>query len=81
MHRSGHRPLQLLLLASDGRGRVVRQAADVRLAARTRVVHREAEDVYGAPRVTAEFREAGEGVNRKRVARVVRSIGLAGVRL
>ena len=60
-------------------GRVVRQAADVRLAARTRVVHRESEGVYGAPRVTAEFREAGEGINRKRVARVVRGIDLAGV--
>jgi transposase InsO family protein len=61
--------------------RVARQAADARLAVRIRAVHRESDGTYGVPRVTAELREAGERVNHKRIARVMRSIGLAGVRL
>ncbi|WDM16939.1 IS3 family transposase [Streptomyces lavenduligriseus] len=36
---------------------------------------------YGVPRITAELREAGERVNHKRIARLMRSIGLTGVRL
>ncbi|MFK0256279.1 IS3 family transposase [Streptomyces sp. NPDC090445] len=35
----------------------------------------------GRFRITAELREDGERVNHKRIARVVRSIGLAGLRL
>ncbi|MBN3929659.1 IS3 family transposase [Streptomyces verrucosisporus] len=61
--------------------RAARQAADARLAARIRAVHRESDGTYGVPRITAEFREAGERVNHKRIARVMRIIGLAGVRL
>ncbi len=64
--------------ASD---RAARQAADARLAARIRAVHRESDGTYGVPRITAELREAGERVNHKRIARVMRSAGLAGVRL
>ncbi|MGW7201158.1 IS3 family transposase [Streptomyces chryseus] len=64
--------------ASD---RAARQAADARLAVRIRVVHRESDGTYGAPRITAELRESGERVNHKKVARVMRSIDLAGVRL
>ncbi|NGO67495.1 transposase [Streptomyces sp. SB3404] len=44
-------------------------------------MHRESDGTYGVPRITAELRENGECVNHKRVARVMRSIGLAGVRL
>lgn len=44
-------------------------------------MHRESDGTYGVPRITAELREAGERVNHKRIARVMRSIGLAGVRL
>ncbi|NKY13795.1 IS3 family transposase [Streptomyces somaliensis DSM 40738] len=44
-------------------------------------MHRESDGTYGAPRITAELRENGERVNHKRIARVMRSIGLAGVRL
>ncbi|WP_079142019.1 IS3 family transposase [Streptomyces noursei] len=58
-----------------------RAAADARLAVRIRAVHRESDGTYGVPRITAELREAGERVNHKRIARVMRSIGLAGVRL
>ena len=61
--------------------RSARQAADARLAARIRAVHRESDGTYGVPRITAELREAGERVNHKRIARVMRSIDLAGVRL
>jgi len=61
--------------------RAARQAADAALAARMRAVHRESDGTYGVPRITAELREAGERVNHKRIARVMRSIGLAGVRL
>ncbi|MGW7201267.1 IS3 family transposase [Streptomyces chryseus] len=61
--------------------RASRHAADARLAVRIRVVHRESDGTYGAPRITAELRETGERVNHKKVARVMRSIDLAGVRL
>jgi transposase InsO family protein len=61
--------------------RAARQAADARLAARIRAVHRESDGTYGVPRITAELRDDGERINHKRIARVMRSIGLAGVRL
>jgi transposase InsO family protein/transposase len=61
--------------------RAARQAADAKLAARIQVVHRESDGTYGVPRVTAELRDSGQRVNHKRVARLMRSIGLAGVRL
>nr|WP_106978150.1 IS3 family transposase [Streptomyces violaceorubidus] len=61
--------------------RAARQAADAALAARIRAVHRASDGTYGVPRITAELREDGERVNHKRIARVMRSIGLAGVRL
>lgn len=61
--------------------RAARQAADVRLAARIRTVHRESDGTCGVPRITAELREAGERVNHKRIARLMRGAGLAGVRL
>jgi transposase InsO family protein len=44
-------------------------------------VHQESDGTYGVPRITAELREAGECVNHKRVARVMRQVGLAGLRL
>ncbi|MFE7267598.1 IS3 family transposase [Streptomyces sp. NPDC057592] len=61
--------------------RAARQAADARLATRIRAVHRESDGTYGVLRITAELREEGERVNHKRIARVMRSINLAGVRL
>ncbi|MGA5080609.1 IS3 family transposase [Streptomyces griseoincarnatus] len=61
--------------------RAARQAADAGLAARIRAVHRESDGTYGVLRITAELREDGERVNHKRVARVMRSINLAGLRL
>ncbi|MFB7191877.1 IS3 family transposase, partial [Streptomyces sp. NPDC056230] len=62
--------------------RAARQAADDRLAARIRKAHRDSDGTYGAPRITAELRdEGGQVVNHKRVARIMRTIGLEGVRL
>ncbi|MCH0543507.1 IS3 family transposase [Streptomyces sp. MUM 203J] len=61
--------------------RAARQASDARLAVRIRAVHRESDGTYGVPRITAELREEGERVNHKRVARVMRQVGLAGLRL
>lgn len=63
-------------------GRAARQAADEALAERIRVVHDE-DNTYGAPRITAELNDGvpdGERVNHKRVARVMRSNGIAGYR-
>ena len=63
--------------------RAERAAADEELAERIRVVH-EADKAYGAPRVTAELNDGvpdGQRVNHKRVARVMRHHGLAGIRL
>lgn len=63
-------------------GRAARQAADQVLAERIRVVHDE-DNTYGAPRITAELNDGvpdGERVNHKRVARVMRTHGIAGYR-
>lgn len=61
--------------------RAARQAADDQLARRIRAVHTESDGTYGIPRITAELRDDGEHINHKRVARVMRTIGLAGLRL
>jgi transposase InsO family protein len=63
--------------------RAQRAAADEDLAARIRAVY-EADRAYGAPRVTAELNDGAPGdqrVNHKRVARVMREAGIAGIRL
>jgi transposase InsO family protein len=66
--------------------RAARQADDAALAARIRAVHTAFDGTYGVPRITAELRDpasrhGGQPVNHKRVARVMRGIGLAGLRL
>lgn len=68
-------------------GRAARAAADAVLAERVRVVQDPAQGgdrAYGAPRVTAELNDgvpAGQRVNHKRVARVMREHQLPGIRL
>jgi len=60
--------------------REARAAADAELAERIRVVHAE-DNTQGAPRITAELNDhapAGERVNHKRVARVMRLEGIRG---
>ncbi|GFH38264.1 hypothetical protein SCWH03_45060 [Streptomyces pacificus] len=44
-------------------------------------MHAEWDGTYGRPRITAELREDGERVNHKRVGRVMRKYGIAGLRL
>jgi transposase InsO family protein len=63
--------------------RAARAAADAALAQRIRGVHQQ-DKTYGAPRVTAELNDGavpGDRVNHKRVARVMKLHGIAGVRL
>lgn len=63
--------------------RAQRMVADQALAARVRQVH-EGDRAYGAPRITAELNDGvpdGQRVNHKRVARVMRQVGVAGIRL
>ena len=67
--------------------RAARAAADAALVSRIRVLQdpaRGGDRAYGAPRITADLNEdvpAGDRVNHKRVARVMREHGLAGIRL
>jgi transposase InsO family protein len=61
--------------------RAARERADAELAGRIRAVHKEFDRTYGAPRVTVELRDAGELVNEKRVARVMRKYQIVGVHL
>ncbi len=59
-----------------------RAAADAQLAERIRAVHQD-DNTVDAPRVTAELNDgarAGERVNHKRVARVMRGAGIVGYR-
>ncbi|MET9469891.1 IS3 family transposase [Streptomyces sp. NPDC006544] len=62
--------------------RAARQAVEAGIAARIRKVHQDSDGTYGAPRIPAELRdEGGPAVNHKRVARIIRTIGLEGARL
>lgn len=69
------------LNAAQGRAR--RAAEDIVLGERIRRVH-ERDRAYGAPRITSELNEGvppEARVNHKRVARVMRAQGIAGIRL
>jgi transposase InsO family protein len=62
--------------------RAARAAADAELAERLRAIHAQ-DNPIGAPRATAELNEgvpAGQRINRKRVARVMRAHGIRGYR-
>ena len=56
-----------------------RAGADAELTARVQEIHAGSRGTYGAPRIHAELAEAGVAVGRKRVARVMRAAGIAGV--
>lgn len=68
-------------------GRQARKRADDELAEQVRRIQdpkQGGDKAYGAPRVTAELNDGlaeGQRVNHKRVARVMREHGLAGIRL
>jgi transposase InsO family protein len=61
--------------------RAARRSAEAGLAARIRKVHLDSGGTYGAPRITAELRDEGDRINHKRVARIMRTLGIEGVRL
>ena len=61
------------------RERSARERCDEALSARVREIHRRSRGTYGAPRIHAELAAQGTQVSRKRVARVMREAGLAGV--
>ena len=61
--------------------RATRQREDRVLAEEIREVHGESGGAYGSPRVTAELREKGRRVNEKRVARIMRTFSITGIRL
>jgi len=55
-----------------------RAKEDEALRVRIRAIHERSRGTYGAPRIHAELVEEGRRVSRKRVARVMREMGLAG---
>ncbi len=56
-----------------------RATADAALSAQIRVIHDRSRGTYGERRVHAELAELGVHVSRKRIARLMRAMGLAGV--
>jgi putative transposase len=63
--------------AAQARPPAARARADNRLAVEIVAIHGESRQRYGSPRVHAELRARGQGVSRKRVARLMRHQGLA----
>ncbi|MEV0973562.1 fumarylacetoacetase [Microtetraspora glauca] len=62
------------------RGPSARARRDAELTEKIRRHHTASDEIYGAPRIHADLREIdGEKVGRKRVARLMRAAGLAGV--
>jgi putative transposase len=55
-----------------------RAVADEALLERVRMVHRGSRETYGAPRIHAALRALGERHGRKRIARLMRGVGLVG---
>ena len=62
-----------------GRRPSARAQADAALVATIRAIHAASRGTYGAPRVHAELRSAGQTIGRKRVARLMRSAGMRGL--
>jgi putative transposase len=61
------------------RGVSERSAHDVVLAAKITSIHAESTGTYGVPRIHAELRDQGIRISRRRVARLMRELGLEGV--
>ena len=61
------------------RGMSARAEADRELLAMIQAIHASSHGTYGAPRIHAELGARGVCVGRKRVARLMRSVALAGV--
>jgi putative transposase len=56
-----------------------RAQEDERLAARIRTLHTLSRGTYGAPRIWEDLAEEGVHISRKRIARLMRALGLQGV--
>ncbi len=65
--------------AWDGRAASARALSDAALLGRIRAIHSASRNTYGAPRIHAELADEGISVGRKRVARLMRTAGLAGI--
>jgi putative transposase len=65
--------------AAQGRPPSRRAVEDLDLTRRIRRVHEASRGTYGALRVHAELRDEGTRIGRKRIARLMRAAGLAGV--
>jgi putative transposase len=57
----------------------VRTRENEKLQQRIRTIHDRSRQTYGAPRIHAELKDEGTHVGRKRVARLMKESGLAGV--
>lgn len=57
----------------------VRTRENEKLQQRIRTIHDRSRQTYGAPRIHAELKDEGTRVGRKRVARLMKDSGLAGV--
>ena len=64
--------------AWQGRSASARARSDAALLERIRDIHRASRKTYGAPRIHAELAAEGIRVGRKRVARLMRGVGLVG---
>jgi len=56
-----------------------RSREDEALRGRIIAIHEQSRRTYGSPRIQAELNEQGERVSRKRIARLMRQAGVAGV--
>ncbi|WP_443077942.1 IS3 family transposase [Streptomyces sp. NBC_01450] len=66
---------------ADAEARATRQREDRILAEEIREVQGESGGAYGSPRMTAEVREKGRRVKEKRIARIMRTFSITGIRL
>ncbi len=56
-----------------------RASADAVLVKRIRAIHKVSKETYGAPRIHAELADEGVHVGRKRIERLMKAAGIAGV--
>jgi putative transposase len=57
----------------------IRSEEDERLKARIDEIHEQSRGTYGVPRIYIELKDSDERVSRKRIARLMRDLGLRGV--
>lgn len=66
--------------AWEERGSSARSVTNEQLAVRIAAIHKASGDRYGSPKIHAELVAEGVAVSRKRVARIMRELGLASLR-